>query len=195
MRGHRSLRRRRPSSTLGGPDIETKPGSNPCRRDRSGQERDEAAEHPLARRSGHCPQLQEHSDDSVSQTQEGKQKSFNHYLARALVRIAREWVKVDASVLAELKRLASKLKAPKRELTPKNKAFLRQFDDPRALLRLAKLPEQLWREVKNKKDEKPNFRTLAKAQAALGIGILTYLPVRPENLWALEFDTHLFVRG
>jgi integrase len=125
----------------------------------------------------------------------GQEKSFNHYLARALVRIAREWVKVDASVLAELKRLASKLKAPKWELTPKNKAFLRQFDDPRALLRLAKLPEQLWREVKDKKDEKPNFRTLAKAQAALGIGLLTYLPVRPENLWALEFDTHLFVRG
>ena len=80
-------------------------------------------------------------------------------------------------------------------MTPKNKAFLRQFDDPRALLRLVKLPEQLWREVKDKKDEKPNFRTLAKAQAALGIGLLTYLPVRPENLWELEFDTHLFVRG
>jgi integrase len=124
-----------------------------------------------------------------------QQTSFNFYLARALVRIAREWVKVDASVMAELKRLAGKLKAPKRELTPKNKAFLRQFDDPQALVRLAKLPEQLWQEVKNKKDEKPNFRTLAKAQAALGIGILIYMPVRPENLSELEFDTHLFVRA
>jgi hypothetical protein len=35
------------------------------------------------------------------------------------------------------------------------------------LVRLMKLPEQLWREVRNKKNEKPNFRTLAKAQAAL----------------------------
>src|SRR4029453_10609601 len=50
---------------------------------------------------------------------EGDQKSFNFYLARALVRIAQEWVKVDASTLAELKRLASKLKAPKRDLTPR----------------------------------------------------------------------------
>jgi integrase len=124
-----------------------------------------------------------------------QQTSFNFYLARALVRIAREWVKVDASVMAELKRLAGKLKAPKRELTPKNKAFLRQFDDPQALVRLAKLPEQLWHEVKNKKDEKPNFRTLAKAQAALGIGILIYMPVRPENLSELEFGTHLFLRA
>ena len=29
----------------------------------------------------------------------GQQKSFNHYLARALIRIAKEWVKVDAGVL------------------------------------------------------------------------------------------------
>jgi integrase len=126
----------------------------------------------------------------------GQEKSFNHYLARALVRIAREWVKVDAAVLAELKRLASKLPAPSRyDLTPKNKRFLRQFEDPQALRRLRNLPERLWKEVKNKKDERPNFRILAKAQAALGIGLLTYLPVRPENLWKLEFDTHLFVQS
>jgi integrase len=126
---------------------------------------------------------------------EGQQKSFNFYLARALVRIAQEWVKVDASVLAELKRLASKLKAPKRDLTPKNRAFLRQFDDPAALVRLVNLPGRLWQEVSNKKDEEPNFRTLAKAQAALGMKILTYMPVRPENLSDLEFDKHLFVRA
>jgi hypothetical protein len=126
---------------------------------------------------------------------EGQQRSFNFYLARAHVRIAREWVKVDDPVLAELQRLAGKLKAPKRDLTPKNKAFLRQFDDPQALVRLKKLPEQLWQEVKSKKDEQPNFRTLAKAQAALGIAIPTYLPVRPENLSDLEFDKHLFVRA
>jgi len=124
----------------------------------------------------------------------GQQKSFNFYLARALVRIAQEWVKVDASVLAELKRLASKLKAPKRTLTPKNQACLRQFDDPQAFVRLKKLPEQLWQEVKTKKDGRPNFRTLAKAHAALGMRLLTYLPVRPGNLSELEFDKHLFVR-
>jgi integrase len=126
---------------------------------------------------------------------EGDQKSFNFYLARALVRIAQEWVKVDASVLAELKRVASKLKAPKRDLTPKNRACLRQFDDPAALVRLVNLPGRLWQEVRNKKDDKPNFRTLAKAQAALGMDVLIYMPVRPENLSELEFDKHLFVRA
>ena len=125
----------------------------------------------------------------------GEEKSFNHYLAKALVRMAREWVKVDAAVLAKLRELASKLRAPKRDLTLKNKRFLRQFDDPQTLRRLRALPEQLWKEVTRNKDEKPNFRTLAKAQTALGIGLLTYMPVRPENLSELEFDKHLFMRS
>jgi integrase len=122
----------------------------------------------------------------------GQKNSFNHYLARLLVRIAREWVKVDEPTLAQLKRMASKFPAPKRELTPKNKATLRQFDDPEALRRLKWLPEKLWKEVRGEKN--PNFRTLAKAQAALGIGMLTYMPIRPENLWELTFDKHLFIR-
>jgi integrase len=57
------------------------------------------------------------------------------------------------------------------------------------------LPEQLWKEVKADTNRKPNFRVLAKAQAAIGIGLQTYMPVRPENLWELEFDKHLFVRS
>jgi hypothetical protein len=123
----------------------------------------------------------------------GQHKSFDHYLARFLVRIANEWVKVDAGVLAELKKAARVLPAPDRyDLTTKNKRCLRQFEDPEALRRLKALPVQLWKEVKSKFSHSPNFRVLAKAQAALGIGLLTYLPVRSENLWELEFDTHIF---
>jgi integrase len=123
----------------------------------------------------------------------GEENNFNKDLAIILILIAREWVKVDAPVLAELKRLASKLPAPKVGLTDKNKRFLRQFDDPDALYRLLKLPERLWAEVS--RGSKPNFRTLAKAQAALAIAILTYMPVRVANLASLEFDSHLFVRA
>jgi integrase len=32
-----------------------------------------------------------------------------------------------------------------------------------------------------------------KAQAALGVGILCYMPIRPQNLWPLKFDEHLFL--
>jgi integrase len=36
---------------------------------------------------------------------------------------------------------------------------------------------------------------LAKAQAALGIGLLPYMPIRSENLWELEFDKHIFLKS
>ena len=108
------------------------------------------------------------------------------------MQIAHEWVKVDAQVFAELKRLVGKMPEPVMGLTDKNKRALRQFDDPAVLRRLYSLPERLW--IEARREKKPNFRTLAKAQAALAIGILCYMPLRPQNLAALAFDIHLFMR-
>ena len=123
---------------------------------------------------------------------DGAQNSFNQSLAIALTLIAREWVKVDGAVQAELKRLLSKVPVPLKGLTDKNKRFLRQFDDLNTLRRLVQLPERLWAEVK--RETRPTYRTLAKAHAALAIGILIYMPIRPQNLLTLEFETHLFIR-
>jgi integrase len=123
---------------------------------------------------------------------DGAQNSFNHSLGIELTMIARDWVKVDGAVQAELKRLLSKVPVPLKGLTDKNKRFLRQFDDPNALRRLVKLPEKLWAEVK--RERSPTYRTLAKAQAALAIGILIYMPIRLQNLLTLEFERHLFIR-
>jgi integrase len=123
---------------------------------------------------------------------EGAPNSFNQSLGIALILIAREWVKVEGAAEAELKRLFSKVPAPLQGLTDKNKRCLRQFDDPSNLRRLVQLPEQLWAEVK--RERSPSYRTLAKAQAALAIGILTYMPIRLQNLLELEFEKHLFVR-
>jgi integrase len=122
----------------------------------------------------------------------GRENSFNPALADTLVQIAREWVKVDAGVFAELKRLAGKMPMPQSGLTDKNKGFLRQFDDPAVLQRLHDLPERLWAEVRR---QAPHFRTLAKAQAALAMSILCYMPLRLHNLVSLTFDVHLFLRA
>ncbi len=121
----------------------------------------------------------------------GRENNFNRDLAEALAQIAREWVKVDTGVLAELTRLTGKVPMPASGLTDKNKRFLRQFDDPAAMQRLHRLPHRLWAEVK--REENPNFRTLAKAQAALALAILPYMPLRLQNLTALTFDVHLFM--
>jgi len=123
---------------------------------------------------------------------DGRENSFNRGMAAALVQVAREWVKVDAATLVELKRLASKLPTARADLTPKNKRFLRQFDDPLVLQRLRALPAKLWSQVR--RDDKPNFRTLAMSQAALALEILTYLPMRLQNLISLTFDVHLFLK-
>ena len=121
-----------------------------------------------------------------------QENSFNRDLAEAFVQIAREWVRPDTSVLAELKRLTGKMPMPKPGLTAKNKRAMRQFDDPAVARRVRDLPARLWAEVK--RDQKPNFRTLAKAQAALAIAMLPYMPLRSQNLHALEFDVHVFLR-
>ena len=121
----------------------------------------------------------------------GAENTFNLALGQALIQIASEWVKVDVQVFAELKRLVAKMPAPVVALTDKNKRALGQFDDPAVLRRLYDLPERLWIEARR---AKPHGLTLAKAQAALAIAILCYMPIRLQNLAALEFDTHLFLR-
>jgi integrase len=123
----------------------------------------------------------------------GRENNFNTDLGTILALIAKEWVRVDPAVLAALKRLVTKMPAPLAGLTAKNKRFLRQFDDPRAFRRLVELPDRLWAEVK--RDSQQNFRTLAKAQVALAIAILTYMPMRLQNLSSLTFDTHVFLRS
>jgi integrase len=122
----------------------------------------------------------------------GEENTFNLGLGHALIQVAHEWVKVDPHVFAELKRLLGKMPAPVMALTDKNKRALRQFDDPAVLRRLYSLPERLW--IEARRDKKPNARTLVKAQTALSVAILCYMPLRLKNLAALEFDTHLFMR-
>jgi integrase len=121
-----------------------------------------------------------------------KENNFNRDLAEALVQIAREWGKVDAATLAELNKLTRKMPMLARGLTAKNRRAVNQFDDPAVAARLHDLPSQLWREVK--RDQNPNFRTLAKAQTAIGIALPTYIPLRPHNLHGLIFDEHVFLR-
>ena len=121
----------------------------------------------------------------------GEKKAFNRDLARTLVELARRWIKVKTKVLQKLKRLEYAVPVPESGLTDKNRSTLRQFDDAVSLHRLFELPEKLWREIK--RDNKPDYRMILKAQAALAVYILCYMPIRPQNLWALQFGKHIFL--
>ncbi len=126
------------------------------------------------------------------ESKKGVANSFDIYLARALISIAREWVKLGPTELAELSRLAARLPKLTPGLTAKNRATLRQFDDRTMLQSLYALPDQLWTQVK--RDRRYNRYTLANAQAALAIALLSYAPIRLQNLASLRFGVHLFIR-
>ena len=79
----------------------------------------------------------------------GAENVFNRDVARSLIEIAYQWVKVDEATADELRRLAGKLPAPAPGLTRKNKGALRQFDDPQGPASLGELsPSGLGRSEK-----------------------------------------------
>lgn len=125
----------------------------------------------------------------------GKRKTtYNAGLAYTLYRVAHDHVKVrDATVLAQLRKMATRMRAPTaNDLTEKNKKLLRQFDDNIVRERLWSLPVRLWNEAK--RDPRKTTWTLAKLQAALAIAMLPYLPLRRENLTALAFGEHVHLQ-
>lgn len=122
----------------------------------------------------------------------GRPTHENFFLAHLLVRLARDWVKVDDETLAALKDLARKVKAPVPGMTRKNKLLVMRFDDPDLKKRFLTAPERMWHDVQ--KSQRRDRWRLAEAQAALAIEILMFVPVRLKNLTALEFDQHLLLR-
>ena len=124
----------------------------------------------------------------------GRENAFNRDLAEALVQIAREWVKVDAGTLAELKQLMGKMPMPQSGLTDKNKRFLRQFDDPAALAS----PAASCRDSCGRKSAASRIRTSARWQRRKRrsvSAILSYMPLRLQNLTSLTFEVHVFLQA
>lgn len=126
------------------------------------------------------------------QKSDGKATYEAFFLAGLLVRLAREWVKVDEETLARLRELASRIPEPVFEMTEKNKLLVGKFDDPDLRARFLSAPDRIWEEVAASK-KRSRWR-LAEAQAALAIQILMFMPLRLHNLATLAFDRHLFLR-
>jgi integrase len=118
-----------------------------------------------------------------------KLTAYNDGVAGTLIAIAKEWVMVPPHILARLKDLRRKLGSLPPGLTEKNKEFLRQFDDPRKLEALIELPDKLWRLAR--RDLATSRRPFIDLQSALAIDLLLHIPLRMENLSALNFEQHL----
>lgn len=116
--------------------------------------------------------------------------AYNDGVVKTLVSIAREWVKVGLPLMEELKQIRKRLPAIRPEMTEKNKALLRHFDDPATLVRFYQVPQHMWLNLEGKAHSEIS---LAQAQAAIASAILFYAPLRVANLASLEIGVTLIL--
>jgi integrase len=119
----------------------------------------------------------------------GKLSAYTHGVAGTLAAAAKEWVKLPADKLEDLKALRRKLGSLPPGLTTKNENLLRRFDDPRLLRGLIELPDRLWREAS--RQPPGSRRAFLLFQNALAIDLLIHAPLRMHNLSTLAYDRHL----
>jgi integrase len=114
--------------------------------------------------------------------------AFVIVLAKTLIQVAQYHTGATSKELGALKRLAGNLPALPFDLTPKNKALLRQLESDRLRAKLYFLPEQIMGEVA--KDLENGRVRFVEAQVAIAIDILLALPLRPQNLSSLRWRHH-----
>ena len=109
-----------------------------------------------------------------------------------LTAIARHYLEFDKVKLDELAKINRRLEIDRYGLTEKNRARLRQFDDPDNVVTLLRLPEKLMRIAT--RNRKPRAGALL-AQTATAIGILLMAPIRIGNLADLDLERDLIRPG
>jgi len=119
----------------------------------------------------------------------GQATDYARGAAISLGAVAEHWVKVSPADLAELKRLRSRLGTTAPGLTAKNRALVRQLDDPRIFEKLLTLPDTLRGQVKSQRLS-PS-RRLQRVQIALAIDLLLAAPMRHANLANLRLHEQI----
>jgi integrase len=109
--------------------------------------------------------------------------------AEMLRLLARDYVKADALTQEALDHYAGKLKIPRQPgLTAKNRTRLRQLEDPAALHRLLRLPEQLMAAA----DAQGTLRGAhLLREDAVAVAILLHCPIRAGNLGRIHLGRNL----
>jgi hypothetical protein len=102
--------------------------------------------------------------------------------------MAKHWVKVPEEELKDLREIREQLDKRPRGMTAKNKARMRQLDDPETLKAVLKLPRTL---LKKAAKAKTACRRALLVQTAVAIEILLMAPIRLENLSYLEVGRHI----
>lgn len=119
----------------------------------------------------------------------GEVRVIARHIAQSIVSIARDWLRVDETLLDELRHIRFKLGPQEATLKQKNRAALRQFDDEGNRRALLELPWRLKEEAYLR--DTGSLRSAVTMQLAVAIQILIEAPIRSKNLTALSLDNNL----
>jgi integrase len=113
-------------------------------------------------------------------------------LARDLLAVARATGAVDSMGIERLAGFARRLRDYKRGgLTDKNMGVVRQVQGSDVWSSVVRLPFTLMEEARRSSGTSPT-KAAIRAQLAVAIGILTYAPIRLQNLITIRLDENLF---
>ena len=120
----------------------------------------------------------------------GKRKTGQiHNFALTAIKIAKWWVKAPQEKIAALQAIRRQVDPKEKGMTARNRARLRQFDDPENLRRLIRLPDTILRDLP--RSTPPSYNQAVRVQSALAVAILTSAPMRMRNLASLRLGQHI----
>ena len=101
----------------------------------------------------------------------------------------------DDETLAFYQRAIDRLRVNTPGLSDKNRAAMAQFNDPKAVTRYARLPSTLWTKAigisVTSEGQKKRKEAQLMVQAAIAIEIVTFAPIRIQNLSTIRLDEHM----
>ena len=114
----------------------------------------------------------------------GQSTKYLHQQALLIGTIARHWVKAKADHVQALGGICRRLAIKNTGMTDKNRARLRQFDDPANVDALLSLPRRVLRQVQ--REDRGLRRDALRVMLALGVEVLIVAPMRVNNLAGID---------
>jgi integrase len=123
-------------------------------------------------------------------TRNGKRKTGQiHNFALTAIKIAKYWVDAPPQQIKALQVIRRQIDPGESGMTVRNRARMRQFDDPENVRRLINMPEAVLASLP--KLGIVSYTDAVRLQSGLAIAILLLAPMRIKNLSALRPDRHM----
>ena len=120
----------------------------------------------------------------------GKRKTGQiHNFALMAIKIAKYWVKAPPEQIKALQTIRRHVDPKESGMTDRNRARMRQFDDPENVSRLIDMPAGVLSSLP--KSGAVSYADAVRLQSGLAVAILLIAPMRIKNLAALRLDRHV----